>query len=308
MRKKSCIFATCFAYSTDRGRYVCMQIGENNNKKKIYIMLMKKMEKMLGAAFVFGAMLASCSQNTDFVGQTEEGEGQLFLTLDADAGFTKTRALSEASYENTDNYTVVVTDKDGIEKVRCMGAELSSKMPLTLSLGSYSVQAFYGKEHAYSRDKFYVFGEVKGSIKADKKETVEVVCEPTCGRIKVEFDKNMATYYNDYSVSFTGTEAVGTGCFEWKKNDTEPFYVALKEGGEVITFTISVTPKDDYVNNQQQGATKTGTFRLNRNKGYKMNISAHYTPTAVGDIEISITIDESTNDKPVDIEVPIEWT
>ena len=81
----------------------------------------------------------------------------------------------------------------------------------------------------------------------------------------------------------------------------------LKEGGETVSFTISVTPKEEYVNNQQQGTTKTGTFKLDRNKGYKMNISANYTPTAVGKVDISITIDESTNDKPVDIEVPIEW-
>lgn len=268
---------------------------------------MMKKKMMFGAALVVGAMMASCSQDTDFVGQTE-GQGQLFLTLGAEADFAKTRALSEASYENTDNYTVVITDKDGVEKVRCTGAELPSKMPLTLSIGSYNVQAFYGSEYPYSRDEFRVFGEVNGTIKANQKVTEEVTCEPTCGRIRVEFDKKMSTYYSNYEVKFTGTEAMGTDCFYWLKADSEPWYVLLKEEGEVVTFTISVTPKDEYANNQQQGATKTGTFRLDRNKGYKMNVSANYTPTAVGDVEISITIDESTNDKPVDIEVPIEWT
>ena len=38
-----------------------------------------------------------------------------------------------------------------------------------------------------------------------------------------------------------------------------------------------------------------------------MNISANYTPTIFGELEIEITIDDSTNDKPVEIEVPIEW-
>jgi hypothetical protein len=92
------------------------------------------------------------------------------------------------------------------------------------------------------------------------------------------------------------------------KNDSEPWYVKLNEGGERITFTITTTPKDEYINNAQQGDTKTGTFTLDRNKGYKMNISANYTPTNLGNLSIKITVDESTNDIPVDIEIPIEWT
>ena len=54
-------------------------------------------------------------------------------------------------------------------------------------------------------------------------------------------------------------------------------------------------------------STKSGSFTLSRNKAYKLNIKPDYNPTATGDIEIDITIDETTNDKPVDIEVPIEW-
>ena len=44
-----------------------------------------------------------------------------------------------------------------------------------------------------------------------------------------------------------------------------------------------------------------------RNKGYKMNINPSYTPSEGGSVSIEITIDESTNDKPVDIEVPVDW-
>ena len=269
---------------------------------------MMKKKMLFGVALVVGALMASCSQITDFDGHTTEGEGQLFLTLGVDANFAKTRGLSEATYANTDNYTVVVTDKDGIEKMRCAGAEVASKMPLIMPIGGYSVQAFYGKEHPYSREEFFVYGDTISSINADKKNTVEVTCEPTCGRIKVEFDKKMATYYSDYYVTFFGTDAMDADDhFEWKKNDTEPWYVALKEGGEDVSFTISVTPKEEYANNPQQGATKTRKFKLERNKGYKMNIAPSYTPTAIGDVTINITIDDRTNDKPVDIEVPVEW-
>lgn len=273
---------------------------------------MKKGKLICGMASILGAMLVSCSEISDFerpVADEGQQEGLLTLSLSSNTKFAgSTRAVTESSYTNVENYTVVVTDKDGVEKMRCNGSEVASKMPLTLSLGSYSVQAFYGTEHAYSRNEFYVFGETYGTITENKTETAEVVCTPTCGRIAVNFDDTMADYYSDYNVTFTGTEAMGTESISWLKGDSEPWYVKLKEEGETITFAINTTVKDEYVNNEQQGDVKKGTFKLNRNKAYKMNISANYTPTDLGDIKITITIDERTNDKPVDIEVPIEWT
>lgn len=268
------------------------------------------------SALIFGTLLGSCSQIPDFDQPTNlpnqrgttSGEGKLTLALNAQANFAQTRSLSESTYKNTDNYTVIVTDKDGVEKMNCKGSEVASKMPLTLNIGSYEVRAFYGTEHPASRNEFFVSGEVRGSIKADQEESVNVVCTPTCGRIAVNFDDTMSEFYSDYFVTFTGTQALGTETIAWLKNDSEPWYVKLNEGGERISFTITTTPKEEFVNNVQQGDTKTGTFTLNRNKGYKMNISANYTPTNIGSISINITIDESTNDIPVDIEVPIEWT
>ena len=262
---------------------------------------------MFGAALVVGAMMASCSQNTDFVGQTEDGEGLLTLSLSSDANFKgSTRAVSELSYKVVDNYTVVVTDKDGVERLRCYGSEVSSRLPLTLPLGSCQVEAFYGTEKAYSRDVFYVYGKDIPVVKEDETTTAVVVCTPTCGRIAVNFSSEMSKYYSDYNVTFSGTEAMGTDVITWAKNDTEPWYVKLNEGGETITCTITTTPKDEYVNNEQQGNVQTGTFTLNRNKAYKMNIAPNYTPTDLGNIKIDITIDESTNDKYVETKIPLE--
>jgi hypothetical protein len=117
----------------------------------------------------------------------------------------------------------------------------------------------------------------------------------------------MSKYYSDYNVTFSGTEAMGEESIVWAKNDTEPWYVKLNEAGETISFAITATPKDEYVNNEQQGNVKTGTFTLHRNKAYKMNISPVYTPTGSGDLSIEVTIDDTTEDKEVDIEVPVTW-
>lgn len=273
---------------------------------------MKTLKWMTGMVLGTGLLLVSCTSTDEELNQpSETGQGQLTLSLSAGTTFAAdaTRAVSEANYKNVDNYTVIVTDKDGVEKLNCKGYEVASKMPLTMSIGSYTVKAFYGTESPASRDDFYVLGVEEGSIKANQAEGVTVTCTPTCGRIKVSFDKEMATYLDDYEVSFTGTEALGTNTISWLKDDTEPWYVQLNEGGETLTFTVTTTTKDAYLNsnNKQKVSTKNGSFTLSRNKAYKLNIKPNYTPTATGNIEIDITIDETTNDKPVDIEVPIEW-
>lgn len=269
------------------------------------------MTKVLGIVLPVGLMLASCSQSLEIGDQTEGTQGQLSFKLDSKTDFiVNTRALQESSYKNVDNYTVVVTDKDGTEKLNCKYSEVVSKMPLTLPIGGYSVKAYYGRESAASRDEFYVVGTEQGTIKANQKESVMVTCTPTCGRISVAFASDMDTYFSDYNVTFTGTEALGTNTIAWLKGETEPWYVKLKDSdaGENINFTITTTTKDEYLNgNKEQVTTKNGTFKLSRNKAYKMNINTSYNPSGTGNVDIEVTIDETTNDKYVDIEVPVEW-
>lgn len=265
----------------------------------------------LGLAVLLASVLVSCSQDVNFESPASNAEGLLVLKLKANADFlVNTRAVDESSYENVDNYDVLVLDKDGNTKLSCKGSELASKMPLTMPIGSYTVRASYGTELKASRDGFYVFGETVGTIKSEQREPVTVECIPTCGRISVSFADDMSTYFADYNVVFTGTEALGDETISWLKDDTEPWYVKLNGDvdGESINFTITTTTKDEYLNdNKEQVDTKTGTFKLSRNKAYKMNIKPTYTSTSTGDLSIEVEIDETTNDIPVDIDVPVTW-
>ena len=204
---------------------------------------------LLCAGFGFSA----CTSDEGLNNPTEAGHGQLTLNLLSGTSFKEeTRALDEASFSNTDNYTVVVKDKDGYVKMDCKGSEIASKMPITLPIGSCTVKAYYGTEAPASRNSFYVLGEWNGSIKGDQRESITLTCEPTCGRIKVDFDADMTTYYSDYNVTFSGTKALGNGTFAWSKNDNDPWYVALDKGGEDIT--ISHDTRNSYV--------KIGSYEL----------------------------------------------
>lgn len=269
---------------------------------------------IMGIALCTGVFLASCTSDEGLSNPAETGQGQLTLSLVSGTSFKEeTRALDETSFSNTDNYNVVVTDKDGYVKMDCKGSEIVSKMPITLPVGSCTVKAYYGTDSPASRNSFYVLGEWNGNIKGDQKESITLTCEPTCGRVKVDFADDMATYYSDYNVTFSGTKALGNGTFAWNKNDKDPWYVALDKGGEYINFTINSTTKDEYVNsaNQEQTYAYTGKFFLERNKAYKMCVNVEYHPSqggsTSGEVGLTITIDVSTNDKNETIEVPVTW-
>lgn len=269
----------------------------------------------LGLAGMFVACTSERSIDEQLPKDTNTTEkGRLTLNLTADAAFpSQTRALNEANYRNTANYTVqLINSANQAVLVNCKGSELSSNLPKELEIGSYEVKAFYGTEYSYSRDDFRVEGSKSFTIKAKDETTVTVECLPTCGKISVDFDSDMATYYSDYSVSYTGTAAMGSNSITWAKADTEPWYVKLNESAETITYTVNVTAKDDYAHvdangNKQTTGTATGTFTLQRNRAHKLSIKPNYTATTEGGLSITITIDESPNDKPITIEVPVSW-
>lgn len=276
------------------------------------------MKKTKTLAFIsmlgFAGALASCSASSDELGKPEKKEsGTLSLNLKETTNFTDaTRALSENDYKNTDNYTVQILDAKGNIKVEGLASEL--RFPMTLDLGSYNIVASYGNESAVSRNDFYVYGTSSVNITADNSVTAEVTCTPTCGKISVAFGSDMATYFTDYNVTFGGTSALSGSTFNWSKTDSEPWYAKLNEDGETITFTISTTTNDNYGSdydndgNALKTETKTGSFKLQRNKAYKLNIKPNAIDSqTTGAIKLQISIDETTNDIEKNIEVPISW-
>ena len=269
---------------------------------------------MMGAS-----MLGACvSEDHDLAPTTAEKamaqKGRLTVNLNTDARFdAATRALNEANYRNTNNYTVDIYKTGGDAPIfSCKGSELTTALPKELEIGSYEVKAYYGTESSASRDDFRVEGSKGFTIEADGNTSVSVNCAPTCGKISVAFDEAMATYYDDYSVTFGGTDALGANTIAWAKADTEPWYVKLGTTAETVSYTIALTAKSDYAitdanGNKQTTGTATGTFQLECNKAQKLTIQPNYVAPTEGAISITITIDDSTNERYETITVPVSW-
>lgn len=265
------------------------------------------------------SLITSClSESKDLEPKTvqeTEQKGQLLLNLTADASFgTMSRALVEADYLNTDNYTVEIWNVDKEKMVyTCKANDFDAKV-LDTDV-TYEVRAYYGTEYPMSRDDFRMEGSAIFRFDNDgQTKSLNVECGPTCGRVAASFASEMDTYFSSYKVEFGGTEQLGDNTFLWNKTDVDPWYIALSKGtaGEEINYTITMKAKKDYVNVDDDGnkladASVTGKFTLKRNKAYKLNVSPSYTPNTQGGLTVIVTIDDTTNDKPITIEVPVTW-
>lgn len=273
---------------------------------------MKKTILMTCLSLGFMGLVTSCSSSDaeENSPSNDGAKGQLVLNLAASTEFeAATRAVNEDDYLNTSNYTIQVLDADGKKAAECTGKDVN--VPIVLTKGNYTVKAFYGEiGDGASTDKFYVEGTQAVTVEAAKSVSATVNCVAQAAKVTVNFDKEMKKYLSDYNVAFGGSVAMGADkTIVWNKDQTSPIYFQIAEAGEDLDYTINVTCKDDYLLNPQTGAI-TGSveksFTVQRNKSYNINVNLNVTNP--GQLELTIEIDESTNDKPITWTVPVEWT
>ena len=245
------------------------------------------------------SLMASCSSTEDSP-MNNDGYGTVSLRVSADTQF-KSRVVDESAYKNLENYTVQIL-KDGkvIDGMEWKYGEIPQEL-IELSNGDYELNAFYGEDKAASTTGMYVKGTKIFNVNSNQSQ-VEVSCQPVCARVKVEFDAKMAEYYQDYLVAFHTLALVNENddldaSFVWTKSNMDPVYLKVNQK-ESVKAVITLVDK------KSKTTTVDKSYELSPNEALKMKI----VPTvSQGNLGISIEIDETTNDIPVDIEIPSEW-
>ena len=76
-------------------------------------------------------------------------------------------------------------------------------------------------------------------------------------------------------------------------------YLRVKEGGEQVKVTFRITNSADKISEINR------TYTMSPNKALTVTVK----PAAAqnGNLGISISIDGTTNDRPIDIEIPSDW-
>ena len=264
---------------------------------------MKKYAVMFCAMLAMGAVVASCSSEDEAVAGSAEGKGLVKLALNVGADF-QSRAFSESDYENLADYTVQILNKDGnvVEGCEWTGTTIPQDL-IELDNGSYTVLAFTGEDYkgvGATTKGMYVEGSDGFNVNSNQTATATVNCTPQCARVTVNFDAKMADYFNDYYVVFTGTDALGEGNYTWYKDNADPVYMAVTSS-EKLTATIKLVDKEG-----KTASDIVRTHDISAAKAWKLNI-APVVEEATGNVGITIEIDNSVNDIPIDIEIPSDW-
>lgn len=250
------------------------------------------------SALLCAAVLTACSSDTDEVAETT-GTGYVSLALNADANFeTTTKAVDESEYQDVNQYTVQVFksgQEDGEPLIEGLYGEL--KDSYTLNVGQYVMKAFMGEDKAVSTDVLYFYGEKGFPVKEGQTAEVELTCKPSSARINVVFDEKMDEYFSAYSVKIE-TEAQKPSSFDWTKETVGPVYFKVNEK-EPVKITVNLTNKENVM-----AKVEPVTYTLSPGNAKKITVKPNVNG---GNLGISISIDDKTNDHNVDIEIPGDW-
>lgn len=256
---------------------------------------MTKLRQFLGGLIcaLCGWMLTACSSEEDSL-QIPEGKGYVKLNLTTNTGF-QTKAMDESFYENRGNYTVQILDDEGSIVKNWKYTEIPEDL-IELANGSYVLKAFCGEDKNASTTSMYVEGTNGFDINGDQKE-VSVTCAPVCARVTI-VGEGMDEQFSDWS-AMIGTKAQGSGSFYQYPKDGDPVYLKV-EKGESISVNFTFTPKSG-----SKTTTASKTYTVNPNEALKITLKPGTSES--GNLGITITIDGSTNDETINIEIPADW-
>lgn len=260
--------------------------------------------KGMASAVAGGLLLCACSAEED-APLAADGKGFVKIGLSADTAFgAATKAVDESEYENTANYTIQIWDATGKNLVRDLGAFSEIENPLTLTTGSYTLKAFCGEEYKdkpASKDGFYVEGVTNPPFNVASGETtsVSVTCKPTSAKVNVVFAEEMATYFDEYYMTFS-TNALGSGTKQ-QVNNGEVYYF-LVDNKEPVKAQIALKKKGE-----------TAVEFLDRNytmspgDAKRINVSPIAPENPGGSLTLKIEVDETVTEVPIDITIPGDW-
>ena len=273
---------------------------------------MRKYVAMLCWVLGAGALATSCSSDD---GTLPGSTGNVRFSLEAGTDFNAnatTKAVDESAYSDKNNYTLKLYQKEYSDDNEEIWTETSlpeaeADNSYTLFKGSYKLKGYYGEAYedvVASQAGFYSVGETTFTVN-DTPQEVTVNCRPTHGKVTVTFGSDMATYFDSYTVELSTPKlAAESKTLTIDSSNSDPWYLLVDEKGETVTATINLTPKEGYTIKSETEYVRT--YTLLPNKFWSLNINATYDPS-VGNVNISIEIDETTNDKNYTIEIPIEW-
>ena len=238
---------------------------------------MKKFIYLFLAVAAFAA--ASCQEK-----MVSGAKGTLAFTLEYD-GNDYIDISTKAVDFDLSSMAVVIKDAGDTEVASYPDA---SAMPAEIQLapGQYTVRASFS-------------GEKEFTITEGEVTTVELSCGLDNVKVSVNLDKSFTDAIKDYSVTVTAVDY----------DKSLVFTSQYIEEGKAAYFAVSplkVNVVGKRISNDEPVDIVTDIEDVNPRDHFILNISVKEVPSTEGSGTIKISIDESTNDRNVDITVPAE--
>lgn len=239
-------------------------------------------------------LLTAC--NKDSLSESQAGEGEGVLQLSYSLNTTRTDDLSEKLLENS---TLRVSNSEG-GLIRYYSPATEAPSQLYLVAGSYSISLSAGTTNyaATSTEECLFYGESPFEIVAGKSSSVDLVCTMKNSAVKIIYDstieENLEEGYTTYVSardSFSLDEALLDETYTLTFTESGTGYFMLPIGVSNISWGFFGTHTDSEVGD----LSATGVIEAPE-AATLYSLTLKYSRTPDGYLEISATLDESTDD------------
>ena len=249
--------------------------------------------KHLGLLALFGLLSLSCSDDKNSA--NGNGMGEINATFEADYGVRSSLATKEdnattneieAISPDIQNFTVHLTKSDGSFDKTWPIAEFPAEQKF--STGIYSMEIFYGNINEEGFEKPYYYGTEKFEVIDEEVATPSIEAKLGNSMVSIAYTEAFQNYFSSYSTKLR--TAIGN-IIEFNKEETKPAYV--KPGK--VTFLLSMTK----TNGTELSLEPAGIDNALACTHYKVTFDVN--GGEVGDAVLSVTFDDATEIKPIEI-------
>lgn len=239
-------------------------------------------------------LLVSCA-NEDKQGSS--GYGAINVQVSADykvVPVTRSTAESASTIENPDvsEFALKLVSSDG--SFSRAWDSLADFDPATkISVGAYTMSAFYGDIDIEGFEKPFYLGETPVAVRDRENSSVEINCTLANVKVTVEYSDAFKKYFADYSTTIHST---GGEYIEFSKTETRAAYV--KPGK--ITIQTHLKKQNGIESTFEPAAIPNATARQH----YKIKLDI--SDNNAGEAQLNISFDETTETQPIKIDISDE--
>lgn len=247
--------------------------------------------KLLGLMLVVACIVSSCSTDES---PFSKGNGKINPSLKTDYTISSSSSVNRSEgidviTPEVNQFSLHLTKTDGsLERTWNLFNEFQPEDEY--SAGAYRMDAFYGDENEEGFDKPYYYGSAEFNVYDSQSTPVSIVAELKNTMVSVEYTDAFKNYFADYGVKI---HSGGGDYIQFAKDETRAAYV--KSG--TIAIEVSLTKTNGVSSTFEPAAISNAEPKTH----YRIKLDVN--GGEVGDAQLQITFDDTTEVEPVIIDL-----